>query len=142
MNRYVVLALTVGLLVGARAPDKGKKGTPALEGTWVVVSTMVNGKERRGAKDAKMVFKGKDVAIKTSKTNVHHTFTIDPENMTIDVVRAGVKSKGWSLKGIYQLKGDELKLCFSQPGKDRPKDFTAGKGSGNSLSVLKRVRDK
>jgi uncharacterized protein (TIGR03067 family) len=45
-----------------------------------------------------------------------------------------------SVKGIYELEGDTLKLCTRDPGQDRPKEFTAKEGSGNTLTVYKRKK--
>ena len=144
MRRYVLLALVVGFLVGAAEPqkDKGKQGATALEGTWVVISITEGGKEDDGFKNAEMVFKGNTMTIKTKQGDRKATFKIDPKKETIDLVRAFGPAKEESAKGIYQLKGDELKVCHSRPGGDRPQDFTAGKGSGNFLIVLKRAKTK
>ena len=54
------------------------------------------------------------------------------------LLQAPAEYKGKTALGIYELEGDTLKLCYSQPGKDRPKEFTAAKGSGQAMSVWKR----
>jgi uncharacterized protein (TIGR03067 family) len=142
MKRFVLVALAVGFLVGAVAPnkDKGKKGATALEGTWVVVSYTENGKERDGAKGGKIVFKGKDVTINTPVAPERQgTFKIDLKEKKIDTT---FSDQEVTFRGIYALKGDDLKICMARPEKDRPKDFTAKKGSGRSLIVLKRAKAK
>src|SRR5579883_476750 len=51
------------------------------------------------------------------------------------------RQTGSTLLGIYSLSGDELKLCYSKPGKPRPESFTTKDGdSGTSLFVFKRVK--
>jgi uncharacterized protein (TIGR03067 family) len=67
------------------------------------------------------------------KGDIESTFKIDPKKKTIDVTKPGVT---WPIKGIYSLKGQELKVCI---GETRPKDLTCKKGSGRFLVVLKRV---
>ena len=42
--------------------------------------------------------------------------------------------------GIYELKGDDLKLCYVTFGTDRPTEFTAGPGSRHILTTYKRVK--
>jgi uncharacterized protein (TIGR03067 family) len=41
---------------------------------------------------------------------------------------------------IYRLEGDTLRICVGRPGRDRPKEFASTAGSGESLVVLKRVK--
>lgn len=46
-------------------------------------------------------------------------------------------------KGIYELKGDVLKLCYDNTGKERPKTFQSTEETANVvLSVLKRVKKR
>jgi uncharacterized protein (TIGR03067 family) len=146
MKRYVVLALVVGFLIGADDPkkDKGKKGATALEGTWVVVSVTKDGKEDDKAEGDKLVVKGKTMTAltKEGKRRGAGTFTAAPKQHTIDFTYTEGPDKDKTQKGIYSLKGDELKVCMADPGKDRPKDLTAGKGSGNVLIVFKRAKAK
>ena len=47
--------------------------------------------------------------------------------------------KGQTMKGIYELKGDVWKVCLAMPGKPRPKDYSAGKGSGHVVYIMKRA---
>jgi uncharacterized protein (TIGR03067 family) len=135
----LLVALVVGLLVGAADPQKdlGKKGATALEGTWVVVSITYDGEEK--AEKEQFIFQGKNLIVKTKEGDRKATFQIDAKG-TLDLTSSedGRKTR----KGIYQLKGGDLKLCYSLAGKDRPKDFTAEKDSGRSLIVLKRAKDK
>jgi hypothetical protein len=42
-------------------------------------------------------------------------------------------------KGIYAIEGEELKLCLSQGGKERPDRFATRKGSDLMLIVLRRA---
>jgi uncharacterized protein (TIGR03067 family) len=44
-------------------------------------------------------------------------------------------------KAIWKLEGDILTACESEPGGERPMDFTAPKGSKRTLWVLKRIKD-
>ena len=145
MKTYVLVALVAGFLVGADGPQKDKKkGATALEGTWVVVSVTRDGKEKDEAKGEKLVVKGKTMTAlsKDGKRRGAGTFTADPKQHTIDFISTEGPDKDKTHKGIYSLKGDELKICMADPEKDRPKDLTAGKGSGNVLIVLKRAKPK
>ena len=45
-----------------------------------------------------------------------------------------------TLCGIYELNGDTLKLCFAQPGKKRPTEFTTKQGTGWVYFEYKRKK--
>ena len=47
-------------------------------------------------------------------------------------------TKGKTQLGIYEFDGDTVRFCFGSPGKDRPSEFAAKEGSGNTLSVWRR----
>ena len=51
------------------------------------------------------------------------------------------KLKGTMLEGVYEIKGDDLKICFrNNEVKNRPTDFST-KGDANlDLFVLKRQK--
>ena len=42
--------------------------------------------------------------------------------------------------GIYEIAGDDYKVCFAPPGKARPKAFSSAPGSGNIVQVWKREK--
>jgi hypothetical protein len=45
------------------------------------------------------------------------------------------------VQAIWRVDGETLTLCEGRPGDARPTDFSARKGSGRALWVLKRVGD-
>ena len=47
--------------------------------------------------------------------------------------------KGMKALSIYELDGDNLKVCSTEGGQ-RPKEFTAREGSKCSLAVWKRMK--
>ncbi len=79
---------------------------------------------------------GPDVFMKAKYTLNHSK---DPK--TIDYILTAGSGKGKSQYGIWELKGNTLKVCFTEPGKDRqgrPSDFTAGEG--RTLTVWKLIK--
>ena len=46
--------------------------------------------------------------------------------------------KGKTAEGIYEWQGDNLKLCYSLPGKPRPTKFDSDEKNGTMLFVLAR----
>jgi uncharacterized protein (TIGR03067 family) len=60
----------------------------------------------------------------------------------IDYLPDAGQEDGKTVMGIYEVKGDELRLCVAEPGKDRPTELSSKKGSGWKLWTLKRLLKK
>jgi uncharacterized protein (TIGR03067 family) len=130
------------LLVAADAKDDAvKKDLDALQGKWKVTSLQRDGKADDSAKDAVRVIEGDKYTLDLPTGKVQGTFKIDPtaKPKTMDQTPSGGRFKDKTLLGVYQLDGDTLKICFSEPGKDRPTDFTAKEGV--ILAVHKKVKE-
>jgi uncharacterized protein (TIGR03067 family) len=164
----VVLAIGV---VGAQDPkpaDEEAKDRAALQGTWELEQLEINGK-KTPAEDLKKVAARVTIADQSiafwSPLNKKGTFTLDTSKTPrwIDVEDTRVVKDSKDSKdakdskdtkdvkktkelGIYEVKGDELKICTARPGGERPKEFvskTPGKDvSETTLLVFKRVVKK
>jgi uncharacterized protein (TIGR03067 family) len=69
--------------------------------------------------------------------------TIDTAERTrkrgaVDFVAEGPRAAGTTCLGIYVLGDDELSVCVSPPGRERPTSFAPRRGSGRSLYLLSR----
>jgi uncharacterized protein (TIGR03067 family) len=60
----------------------------------------------------------------------------------MDVKPVEGQNQGKTLLAIYELEGDDLKICFVESTKDRPTEFSADKDSGRVLHVYKRGKAK
>jgi uncharacterized protein (TIGR03067 family) len=59
----------------------------------------------------------------------------------IDIEVATGEHQGTIYRGIYELDGDTLRICFALPDRaERPTEFSARKGSNCALSEFKRVK--
>ena len=58
--------------------------------------------------------------------------------------RVGIQSDRFQFQGIYEINGDELKLCRGdwngETDSKRPRELSAGERSGRTLFVFKRSR--
>jgi len=140
MTEFVLLYLAAGLLVAADAPKDLKK----VEGTWVLVSGEDDGKKLSGEslKNARLTFEGDKHTVKVGDTTFTGTHKLDSTKKpkTIDISDTDGPFKGKTVLGIYELDGNEFRLCYAPPGKDRPKDFSAKAGTGNRFHVWKREK--
>ncbi len=146
MKRYALLVLAVGLLVAADAPkdDEANNELKKLEGTWLVISGEDNGKKLSDEtlKNARLTFEGEKHTVKAGDTTYKGTHKLDPTKQpkAIDIMDTEGPFKNKTVLGIYALDGDEFKLCYAAPGKDRPKDFSGKEGTGNYYHVWKREK--
>jgi hypothetical protein len=128
MIRAAVLVLTAGLSLAAGDGNKEHLDMEyaKLEGTWHVLSLEVDGMKipKETIKESKLIIKGKEFTMKEKIATYKGTFSIDTS------------------LGIYELDGDDLKLCLSVTTKERPTEFSARPKSGHGFEVLKRERPK
>lgn len=142
MNWKGFVVLAAGLLLAADSKDDIKKELDPLQGTWVAVSLERDGKAlpEDQLKILTRTVKGDQYVITRSGETVGKgSFKVDPTKKpkTIDITRD--EAKDGVILGIYELDGDKYKICYSAPGsKERPKEFAAKEGSGNTLAVWKR----
>jgi RNA polymerase sigma factor (sigma-70 family) len=148
----------VVVVLRRQADDKGKEKPPAkepakaaddkekLQGTWAWVEAERGGKKAgdEEIKDFKMTFRGDKVNVDPGGDNREGTFQLDPKQKpkTIDLTLQDGAEKGKTIRGIYSLEGDTLKLCFNDEGdQDRPTDFTSKEGTRLVVVTLRRQAD-
>jgi uncharacterized protein (TIGR03067 family) len=146
MKTKAVLILVAVIAIAADDPKEAvKKELDKIQGSWTAESIHFNGKEYAdGQGKIKLVFKGDqatvEAAAKVKKEYAKMTMKLDPSTdpKCIDItVTAGVQ-KDVVMEGIYELKGDELRICAKVFGKDRPGKFESTDGSSVVLIVFKR----
>jgi uncharacterized protein (TIGR03067 family) len=143
----LLVVVAAGLLVAADAKDDAVKAAKAkLKGAWKVVTLEEQGekapedvvnKMRLVFQDDKLVIKGTDDGDHEAK------YSIDPSQKpaSLDLVPADGQEKGKTLRCIYSLEGDDLKICSAtKADDDRPKEFAAKKGDKAVLLVFKREK--
>jgi uncharacterized protein (TIGR03067 family) len=127
MKRFVMVALVIGLLVGATDPkdnkkDVVKKETKKLEGTWTVVSQERGGSAVKKNSKGTFTFAKSKLIIKGDKEGHEKggKFKVAPTKSPkeIDIV-ADTPDGEEKLKGIYQIKRDSLKICLDEGANDR-----------------------
>jgi uncharacterized protein (TIGR03067 family) len=138
-----------GFLVAADdAKDKAaKEELKKFDGTWTGVSATVNGEEvpAEELKKIHVTVEAGQYTVKLEDNVVEKgNFTIDPgkKPKQMDIKATEGQNQGKTFHGIYQLEGDDMKVCFVESDKDRPTDFTADKDSGRVLHVYKRAKLK
>jgi uncharacterized protein (TIGR03067 family) len=139
-------AATFVLLAGSivAADDKDKFDAGKMVGTWTYVSG-----EKNGTKVDPETLKGGTVKITKETITLESPqgkfvikYTLDTKNSPVSLAMEMTESPfgaGAMAKGIIDVKGDELKLCYATEG-DAPKKFETKEGSNSHLFVLKKSK--
>jgi uncharacterized protein (TIGR03067 family) len=138
----IVIALVLALPAVA---DEATGDLKKMVGTWEATTYVVDGKkwDEKDLKTVKLFVKGvgENELVQGDK-KLHATYTLDEaaSPKTIDVTRTRGADKGKKRLGIYELKGDTLRLCVGPVGGARPKEFASEAGSGVWMEEWKRVK--
>jgi uncharacterized protein (TIGR03067 family) len=129
---------------------RGAPSTPAapsgsdqekIQGTWTPVRAVANGVDAPAAvlKAARLTFKGNTVTIQMGGRTQKETFKLDPAKTPKEIDTTSSEANAKTQLGIYELSGNQLKVCFAPPGvTKRPTGFTAALGSNQEFTVLER----
>jgi uncharacterized protein (TIGR03067 family) len=138
-----VLALSLFLPALLRADD-APKGDEDLDGDWQIVKEVSGGKEQPYSEVAPVfTFEKGTLTIKVGDEGRKATVKVDAAKspQTLDeVIEDGGDLKGKTVKAIYEIKGDELRVCHGAPGADRPTELSSKDGDGLVIVILKRVK--
>jgi uncharacterized protein (TIGR03067 family) len=137
----VTVVCLASALAVARAADPDKD---ELQGVWIATSMEINGNAApaKEVEATRFTFKGQKLLYRHSKDagkEEEGTFKVDPKKSPKQL---DITTKNKTLHGIYEVKGDELKLCFENGGKaeNRPKKFATNKEEELVLIVFKRQK--
>ena len=129
------------VLAVARAADPDKD---ELQGVWIATSMEINGNPApaKEVEATRFTFKGQKLLYRNSKGGGKEdegTCQVDPKKSPKQL---DITSKDKTLHGIYEVKGDELKICFENGDKaeNRPKKFATNTEEELVLIVFKRQK--
>jgi uncharacterized protein (TIGR03067 family) len=139
-----VVMQTLLMMSFLAAAPKAETDLDKLQGEWKIVSAEGGAAEflKDGIKAGtlRMTFKGDKVLVSTPDGGNQESGAVkldptgNPKKLTIG---AGEQV----FPGIYELNGDDLKICTSdKAGGNGPKEFSGKDGSDATLMVLKRVK--
>lgn len=140
--RFVLLAVAITVSADP-VPEPSAKDREALQGTWVIRSMEVGGKtwSKEALEKAKLriVVSGDRIKFLLAGREAQEaTFTLDPARSPahFDTVDARKRVE----KGIYELKGDTLRICAATSGEERPTAFASSASPSTALYVFEREK--
>jgi uncharacterized protein (TIGR03067 family) len=156
MQRCSLAVLVAGLLLGAGVAQDAPNGDPdKIQGTWKVVSMQTRESVKTGkpvpedtVKDLKVVISKDRLVLKSLKDpKLERTYKLEKLDPTkkprwMDLALVQKDGTGKPTGAIYELAGDDLKLCIGDASQDpkRPTDFEVAE-RGLLLLVLKRDKN-
>lgn len=146
--RLTCVCLLLAVASPSLAEDKNpvKKDLQGLEGTWTIEGLEYGAKDIKDKYKLTFTFKGNSMSVEGDDTvkKEYATFKLklDPSTMPrcVDLTVSDGVQKDAVLEGIYELKGDDLKMCVTVFGKDRPTEFKSPDGGSVALITLKRQK--
>jgi uncharacterized protein (TIGR03067 family) len=141
------ILLSMALASEARSEDKTQEESTKFQGAWQILTGQVAGKpvpEDKIKGTTMVVAKdGLFVQDRGNKKTWVMTYKLDPSQKpkTITMTITEGERKGQTALGIYALEGDDLKLCYSLPGEERPTEFATKENGKQLLFVLKRDKN-
>src|SRR5262245_26851471 len=147
-----VLAVLALVVIQAGADDEKKPSTreqdarkdlSELQGTWQLESLQTNAKSKVDVKKRTLFIGGELFLVRDGEKVLQAgvlRLTTSRSPRRIDVtVRQGQHADNTML-GIYELKGDTLKVCFDPEGETRPAKFAPKEDTAHFLAVYKRAK--
>ncbi|GEM_PF-1824245 len=143
MRNLVFSACTlIGILTTSELfaqDDAEKKDMKKLEGTWSLVFGQRDGKKvsDEEAKNTVITIKGNEFifpAVSKIGTSAKGTIKLDTAKNP-KWMDSFPSNDGTKFLGIYEFVDNGYKVCFSEQGKERPKEFSAKAGSGFDLQI-------
>ncbi len=114
-----------------------------LEGKWVLVGGEQNGQviPESDLGKYKMVITGNEHLVTWTNAELKGTHQLDTSQTpnTIDASDTAGPFEGMKVHGIFKAEGDLFTVCFSEPGSDRPSEFTTQGGQATILHVWKKA---
>jgi uncharacterized protein (TIGR03067 family) len=110
-----------------------------LQGTWTIVALEIDGVEMPSG-GSKIVVEGDRFTTVSMGATYNGDIALYPSKKpkAFDLNFTAGPEKGNTSFGIYELNGDQWKICLTVTGKSRPQAFATQPGSGLALETLRR----
>jgi uncharacterized protein (TIGR03067 family) len=146
MREIGFAALVLALLVGADDAESARD-LAAMQGSWTMVSSEVNGESTSDQVDVMGRLSVTDDRYATTRDGRQTSYTFRLESSSdpkaIELAIENGPAKGQIIKGIYKLNGELFTVCHGlTPRDDRPVEFSTGAESGHTLIVWRRAEPR
>lgn len=141
-----LFALVVCVLVAQTAvrADEPNGDAKKVEGTWLPTKMELAGTPLPDEvmKSIKMVLEKDKYLVTVGAQKDEGTTKVDAKAKpkAMDITGTEGPNKGKTFLAIYELNGDELKICYDLSGKERPKKFETKPNTQLFLAIYQREK--
>jgi uncharacterized protein (TIGR03067 family) len=115
-----------------------------MDGTWKPASAELAGKPwpKQVLDSMKLILKDDQYTVEIGDNKDEGTVKLDPSKSpkTMDITGTNGPNKGKTFLVIYELKGDELRVCYDLSGKSRPTEFATKPDTMLFLVTYRRAK--
>ena len=144
MMCQTVACLMFQLLLGPVAHLGAEPEVRVMDGTWKPVSAELAGKPwpKQVLDTMKLILKDDKYTVEVGGQNDEGTVTRDPSKSpkAMDIKGTKGPNEGKTFLVIYELKGDELRVCYDLSGKSRPTEFATKPNTPLFLVTYRRAK--
>jgi uncharacterized protein (TIGR03067 family) len=119
--------------------------TPEFDGEWRVMRGEANGEELPAENITNLVLSikgGRYTVMNGNETQDKGSFSADTSSkpLKLDIHPESGPIAGRTLKAIYELNGDDFKVCYAIVATEHPKSFADKDEPGNLVMYYKRIK--
>ena len=115
-----------------------------MDGTWKPVSAELAGKPwpQQVLDSMKLILKDDNYTVQVGDNKDEGTVKRDPSKSpkAMDITGTNGPNKGKTFLVIYELKGEELRVCYDLSGKSRPTEFATKPNTHLFLVTYRRTK--
>jgi uncharacterized protein (TIGR03067 family) len=141
-NSFYSAILALVILQTGKCDDP--KDSERVDGTWLGSKAELSGKPfpEELTRTIRITVEKGTYKVAHSGIVEEGTFKLDSSTRpkSLDMTGTNGQNKGKQLLAIYELDGDNLKVCYDLTGKNRPKEFKTTEGSQQYLVIYKREK--
>src|SRR5262245_1049424 len=117
--RYALAILLLSALGAGGDSEEARAEKKHLQGTWRVIGAEQKGEvaQHKDLQEMEIIFSGDSIVVREGKTvQERFIFKLDVTQTpkAIDFTYTEGKKKGRTDRGIYQLSGNDLKICIQE----------------------------
>ncbi len=144
MIRQWIVCLPLILAFGAPALGFADPDSQEMDGTWKPLSAELAGKPwpQQILDKMELIVKGDQYTVHVGEQSDEGTVKRDPTKSpkTMDISGKKGPNEGKTFLVIYELKGDDLRVCYDLSGKSRPTEFATKPDTPLFLVTYRRAK--